>query len=267
MAIFEALYGPMLDLELNSADSNTLYTTARRQQAINDAAREFSDLAECLIRQSSITVSCNTAEYMLLSAGVLGGSTDFTRLAKQGPEFRIRSSGASWKWNTWISGDNFPQKPIEWRNRNDPGWRQSTTPQMPTGYYLKPNGGNLFLGLDHPPSVGSSQLAEVLVPYVARPEVMASSGDVPFTVNSTARLDLSVYHQALPHYAAYKLLPLIGDQEGAQSQLQKFMGYVARFLGNAKPKGGVQVQLGHNYLRAARGSWARRSNVPDSQWS
>lgn len=267
MANFEYLSGPALNLELNSSDSNTLYTTALRQQAINDGAREFAALTECLVRESSITVSCNTAEYMLLSSGVLGGSTDFVRLAKQGPEYRVKSSGSTWTWVTWISGDDFPQKPIEWRNRNEQGWRQSTNPQVPTGYYLKPNGGNLFFGLDHPPKVGSSQLAEILVPYVARPAPMTSSGDVPFTVNSTTRFDLTEYHQALPHYAAYKLLPLIGDTEGSQTQLQKFMGYITRYLQWNRPKGGTQVQLSHNYLRSARRSrWERVSNVPPSQW-
>ncbi len=268
---FETLTGPALDLELNSSDSNVLYTTARRQQAINDAVDEFADLTECFIRQSSITVSCNTAEYMLLSGSVLGGSTDFVRLASQGVEYRVLSSGASPTWVNWLSGDDFPQRPIDWRNRQDAGWRQSTTPQVPTGYYLKPNGGNLFLGLDHPPTVGSSQHAEVLVPYVARPVPMTSSGDVPFTINSTTRWDLSIYHRAFPHYAAYKLLPLIGDEQGAQTQLQKFMGYVTRFFQQARPKGGTQVQLGHNYLKAARGSrsgtWGRDSIIPMSQWS
>ena len=271
MPNFEYLYGPALNREINSNDSAVLWTSTLRQQAINDAQEEFADLTECLIRQSSITVSCNTAEYMLLSSGVLGGWTDFVRLAKQGPEYRVKSSGSSWRWVTWISGDDFPQRPIEWRNRQEPGWRQSTTPTTPTGYYLRANGGNLFFGLDYPPRVGSSQLAEVLVPYVARPVPMTSSGDVPFTVNSTTRLDLTIYHKALPHYAAFKLLPLVGDEAGSQSQLQKFMGYVTRFVQQARPKGGTLVQLGHNYLQAARhsrsGTWDRKSLIPNSQWS
>ena len=92
------------------------------------------------------------------------------------------------------------------------------------------------------------------------------------TVNSTARTDLTVFHRALPHYAAYKLLPLIGDEQGSQSQLQKFMGYVARFVQQMRPKGGMSVQMQTNYLQRARmgrrgGSWDRRSLVPPSQWS
>lgn len=272
MPIFEDLYGPRLNLELKSSDSNTLFLSTRRQQAINDAQEEFADLTECLIRQSSITVSCNTTEYMLLSSGVLGGSTDYTRLAKQGVEYRVRSSGASTsqRWVTWLTGDDFLERPIEWRHRQTAGWRQSTTPTTPTGYYLRPDGGNLYVGFDVPPLVGSSQAAELLVPYVARPAPMTSSGAQPFTVNSSVRTDLTLYHRALPHFAAYILLPLVGDEQGAQTQLQKFMGYVTRFLQNGRPKGGTRVMLGTNYLQRARrgrGSFERHSDVPLSQWS
>ncbi len=267
MPNFEYLYGPALNLELNSSDSNTLYTSTRRQQATNDGFREFADLTECFIRQSSVTVSCNTTEYLLLDGGALAGSTDYTRFAKQGLEYRVRSSGGVYL--TWLTGDDFPERPIQWRNRNTAGWRQSTTPTTPTGYYLRPDGGNLYIGLDAPPKVGSSQHAEIIVPYVARPPAMASSTDVPFTVGGVSRTDLTLYHQAAPHYAAFKLLPLIGDEQGSQTQLQKFMGYVTRFFQQARPKGGQQVQLGHNYLRAARRSrWGgRESLIPPSQWS
>lgn len=273
MPVFETLYSEDLNIPLNSSDSNTLYTTARRKQAINDAVEEFADLTECLIRQSSITVSCNTVEYLLLSSGVLGGSTDYSRLAAQGVEYRVRSSGASsaQRWVTWLAGDDFPQRPIPWRNRNESGWRQSTNASTPSGYYLRPDGGNLYIGFDRPPTVGSSQAAELLVPYVARPAAMTSTGDLPFTVGGQTRTDLTIYHKAFPHYAAHKLLPLVGDAEGSQGELQKFLGYVTRFLQAQRPKGGTFVQMATNYLRQARGgrrgSWDRDSNVPPSQWS
>jgi hypothetical protein len=267
---FEALYGEALNLELNSNDSNTLFTTARRKQAINDAQQEFCDLTECLIRQSSITVSCNTAEYALLSSGTLGGSTDYARLAAQGVEYRVLSSGSSASYVTYLTGDQFPQRSIVWRNKETPGWRQSTSPSTPTGYYLRPDGGTVYLGLDRPPVVGSSQHAELIVPYVAIPAAMTSTGDLPFTVAGSARYDLTPYHRALPHYAAYKLLPLLGDEQGSQTQLQKFQGYVARFLQALRPKGGTSVVLGTNYLamaRRPRGSRLDRlSRVPPSQW-
>ena len=239
MATFEYLYSGALDLELNSGDSNTLYTTARRKQAINDGMRQFADLTECLTRQSSLTISCNTSEYQMLSSAVLGGSTDFVRLSTQSVEYRVRSSAG-----TWVSL------------------------LTATSYYIRPDGGNLYFGLNRPPLVGASQTAEVILPYVARPPLMTSSGDVPFSVNSSVRYDLNIFHEALPHYAAYKLLPLVGDREGSESQLQKFLGYVQRYTQAFRPRGGAHAQLGKNYLTAARSVIGdRRSRLPDSQWS
>lgn len=253
--IFEQLYGEALNLELNSADSNVLYTTARRKQAINDAQQEFADLTECWVRQSSITCSCNTAEYAILSSGVLSGSTDFVRLAPQGVEFlRTDSNGLT----TQMAGDDFPERPVQWRNKFEPGWRASTTcVEYPRGYYLRPDGGNLYLGLWDRPDVGSSETATVRVPYVATPVPMASTGDEPFSLSGQSRTDLRIYHRALPHYAAYKLLPLKGDTQGADQQLQKFLGYVARYKQAHRPRGGQTVMLARNYLREARGIGGR----------
>jgi|TARA_R110000824_G_scaffold87657_1_gene216025 hypothetical protein len=266
MATFEYLYSGALDLELNSGDSNTLYTTARRKQAINDGMRQFADLTECLTRQSSLTISCNTSEYQMLSSAVLGGSTDFVRLSTQSVEYRVRSSAGTWV--SLLTGDAFPQRSVSWLNRNDAGWRESSSPQTPTSYYIRPDGGNLYFGLNRPPLVGASQTAEVILPYVARPPLMTSSGDVPFSVNSSVRYDLNIFHEALPHYAAYKLLPLVGDREGSESQLQKFLGYVQRYTQAFRPRGGAHAQLGKNYLTAARSVIGdRRSRLPDSQWS
>lgn len=275
MPIFEQLYSNLLDREINTNSSlaGSPFSSTNRQQAINDAQEEFADLTECLIRQSSVTVSCNTTEYMVLSSALMAGSTAFVRLATQGVEYRVLSSGSTRTVLTWLAGeDAFPQRPIPFRSRQTDGWRQSTTPTTPTGYYVRADAGNLYLGLDQPPKVGSSQVAELIVPFVARPSPMTSSGDVPFTVNSTTRTDLTVYHRALPHYAAYKLLPMIGDDQGAQMQLQKFMGYVTRFLQSARPKGGQVLMLGRNYLQLARSGRRGRfdragSLIPPSQWS
>lgn len=252
MPNFEDLYKTRLTRELNNSDTSVLFTSTRRQAAINEAVEEFADLTECFIRQSSLTISCNTAEYMLLSSGVLGGSTDFIRLAKQGVEYHRRSSGSSQTWITYLAGDDFPERPIEWLNRYDAGWRSSTSPTTPPSWYRRADGGNLYLGLSRPPLVTSSQRAQIIVPYVAKPAPMTSTGDLPFTVNSSVRTDLTVYHKAFPHYAAYKLLPLIGDMEGSQSQLQKFMGYVTRFVQAVRPKGGTHVVMAKDYFRNAR---------------
>jgi hypothetical protein len=267
--VFERLWKDELSIALNNSDTSVLYTSTRRQQAINDAAEEFADLTECHQRQSTITCSCNTAEYQLLSSGVLGGSTDYVRLAKQGIEYHHLSShgGSSVRTRT-VSGDQFPRRDIEWLNRFEPNWRESTIPvELPQSYYIRPDGGNLYIGLTNPPDIGSSETGKILVPYVAKPAAMTSTGDEPFTVNSSVRTDLRVYHKALPHYAAYKLLPLIGDTQGANEHLQTFLGYVARYTQAQRPKGGTHVTVGRSYYRESR-RVGSDSNLPasDPRW-
>jgi hypothetical protein len=253
---FDDLYGRALDLELNSNDSNTLYTSTRRQQAINDGYQEFAALTECFIRRSTLTVSCNVAEY------VLSTISDFARISAQGGvEWHHTSSGSSGVF-TQLAGFELERRDEFWLNRFEPGWRQSTTPTQPRAYYLRSEGGQLILGLSNPPKVGSSESAKLIVPYVARPDAMTASTQVPFTVGGNTRTDLVEYHQALPHYAAYKLLPLIGDMDGAKEQLAKFMGYVTRFLGNLRPKGGTHVTVARSYFREAK----RSRGDDDREW-
>jgi hypothetical protein len=262
---FESLYTSELHIVLNS-DQTHLYTTERRKQAINDAQVEFADLTECLIRQSSIACSCNTAEYALLSSGVLSGSTDYVRLAKQGVEYLHTDSNDV---VTHLAGpDDFPERPIQWMSKADPGWRTSTSvTKTPRGYYLRPDGGNLYIGLYDRPKVGSSETAVIRVPYVALPAAMTSTGDVPFSVGGTVRTDLTLYHRALPHYAAYKLLPLTGDEQGSNAQLQKFLGYVARYSQAQRPRGGQSIMMARDYRGEARGGRGRTDEpLPGYTW-
>ena len=260
MPNFEELWDSRLDVELNSA-STVLFTKARRKQAINDGALEFSDLTECLIRQSSVTCSCSVTEYALLS------STDYTRPSTQNVEYiRTDSNGVV---SILAGKDDFPQRPVTWRNDQDPGWRESTvTVTHPTGYYLRPDGGNLYIGLAEPPKIGSSEAAELRVPYVARPAPMASTGEIPFTVSSVTRSDLTVYHQALVHFAAYRLLPLQGKLQEAHAALQVFLSYVTRYRQAERPKGGQVVTFARNYMREAqnRSGDASGRTVPGWSW-
>jgi hypothetical protein len=251
-----------LSRELNDV-STVLYTSTRRQEAINDALEEFCDQTECLIRQRSVSLSCSVTEYALLSSAV--GSTDFMRLAPQGVEYLFTDSNGL---VTQLAGDDFPQRPIPFQNRVEPGWRQSTTPvQTPSGYYTRTNGGDVLIGLWEPPKIGSSQTAVLQVPYVARPAPMTSTNDEPFTVNSTVRTDLRVFHRALPHYAAHKLLGLIGDQQGSIAQLQLFQSYVDRYRSQQRPRGGQYVTYATNYLqRAQRGAGDDWRRVPGWTW-
>lgn len=262
--IFEQLTKTELTRELNNSDTSVLFTSTRRNEAIRQAEEEFIDLTECLVVQSTVACSCNTAEYLLTSS--TGGSTAFSRLAKQGVEYHHISSGGRLRV---MAGDDFPRRDIEWLNRYEPGWRESTTPaELPSGYYLRPDGGNLLIGLTERPDIGSSEVGKLVIPFVARTAPMTSSSAEPFTFGASARTDLRVYHKALPHYGAYKLLPLIGDQQGAQQQLQTFLGYVARYVQAQRPKGGTHVTTSRSYFRESRRSGASTdlSIVRDGRW-
>lgn len=245
---FERLYKDELHIVLNNSDTSVLFTSTRRQVAIRQAEEEFIDLTECLTLQSSVACSCNVSEYDINTS--TGGSSNFVRIAKQGVEYHLVSSAGTLRT---VSGDQFPRRDIHWLNRYRPNWRESTTPvEFPQEYYLRADGGRQLIGLTEPPDVGSSETATLLVPHVVRPDVMTSSAAEPFTVAGTARQDLRWYHKALPHYAAYKLLPLIGDEQGSQGQLQKFLGYVERYKQDQRPKGGTHVTMARGYLSEAR---------------
>ena len=252
MPNFESLTGTYLDHELRSADSTTLFTTARRQQAINDGYAEFCELTECLVRVSTVTCSCNTARYNLLSSAILG-STDFVRLAPRGVEYHLTSSGGGSSARlTQLAGDDFPRRDIEWLNKYEPGWRQSTTPQMPTGYLVDDSSGAYVLQLDRPPDVGSSETAQLVVPFIARPAVLTSSGDQLFTVGSNVRTDLSPFFMAPVHYAAHQLEKLRGDDAASDRQFAKFLAYVQRYTEKVRKRGGAFVTLARNYLASPR---------------
>jgi len=99
----------------------------------------------------------------------------------------------------------------------------------------------------------------VLLPYVAKPPTLASDTDVPFSVASTAiggstgiRTDLEVYHQGVVHYAAHKLEKLRVNLEGSQTQMQIFMGWVQRFIGDRNPRGGQTIRHARSYLAESR---------------
>lgn len=252
MPNFELLTGPLLDQELRSADSTTLFTSTRRAQAVNDGYAEFCDLTECLIRVSTVACSCNVSTYNLLSSASLG-STDFVRLAPRGLEYHLLSShGGSSARLTQLAGDDFPRRDIEWLNTYEPGWRQSTTPSTPTGYYVDEANGKYEIGLDRRPNIRSSEVGKLIVPYIARPAPMTSTGDVPFTVGSNVRVDLIPFHQALVHYAAHQLEKLRGDEQASDRQYAKFLAYIQRFTEKARKRGGAFVRQAKNYLKDAR---------------
>lgn len=260
--VFKELYKRRLTIELNNSDTSVLYTSTRRQEGINDGVAEFASLTDCYVRRSTVAVSCNTSEY------VLSTISDFARLSEEGyAEYHHTDSNDVL---TIHAGPDFERRDELWTNRFDVGWRVSTTPvKLPTAHYLRKDAGRLILGLREKPSVGSSESAKLVFPYVARPAPMTSSGMVPFTdASSNVRHDLTEYHPACVHYAAYKLLPLIGDIQEADRQYQKFLSYVARYKDNNRTRGGKHVTMARSYYRQSmrRGRDSDLSLDRSEQW-
>lgn len=261
MAIFEDLTGSLLDTELHSADSTVLFTSTRRARAINDGMEAFAAETECYQRVSTVAVSCNVATYNLLSSAVM--STDFVRIAARGVEFHLTSSNGQL---TQLAGDDFPRRDIEWLNTYEPGWRASTTPSMPYAYYVDDTDGRYLVGLTVPPDVGSSETASLVIPYVARPASMTSTGDIPFTSGSNVRRDLWPFHQAIVHWAAHQLEKLRADREASAEQLAKYQGYVDSFKGKVRAKGANFVRLARNYLSDSRRMGRGADRIDPYRW-
>lgn len=246
---FLELYGARVDEELGNADSTMLFTTARRKFGVNEGIRQFADLTECYIRESTISCSNAVSEYSVLSTVNVPGA-DFSRLGKPQPEFVFTDSNDI---VTYRSGDDFRRTTWEELNERHQGWRTSTG-GMPQVYYERVNAGVRVVGLYPPPTVGSSQSAKVRLPYVAVPFELTDDTHVPFQQSSggPTRTDLAPYHMAFAHYAAHQLEKLrVAPDDGAR-QLQFFAAYVQRFLGAVNPKGGRVVKAVRNYFSEAR---------------
>lgn len=245
MTLFSSLYGGRLDRELGTDDSTVLFLTSRRKSAINEAQTEFAHLTECLQRQSSVTIAAGTAEYNLNSTAVLDA---FVRLSKEQVQYRYSDTSGS---VTVLAGDDLVRRDVAWLNRFEPGWQYSSEAssvlRVPRYYYLRPQGGNLFLGFYPTPGLAAGMAAEAVVPYLAAPAVMTSDSSEPFTVNSSVRGDLRGYHQALVHYAAHQLEKYRRDDQASDRQLQKFLGYVARFTQDLRAKGGQVLTFARAY--------------------
>lgn len=248
MAIFSSLYGARLDRELGTDDSTVLFLTSRRKAAINEAQAEFADLTECLARQSTVTITAGTAEYNLNSSAVLDS---FVRLSKEQVQYRYTDTSGI---TVVIAGDELPRRDVEWLNRMVPGWQSSTdassVTRTPQYYYLRADGGNLYLGLYPKPGLSSNATADLVVPYIAAPAPLTSDTAEPFTVNSSVRTDLRIYHQALVHYAAHQLEKLRRDEQASDRQLQRFIAYVQRYTQALRRKGGSVVTYARNYFRS-----------------
>lgn len=252
MTQFSSLYGTRLDRELGS-DQLTLFTTARRQAAINEAQEQFADVTECLQRQSSITVVAGVGEYDL-NASTIITAQDFVRFSKEQIQYRWTDAAGNVQV---LAGDDLPRRDVPWLNRYQPGWQvstqASTISQLPSWQYLRPDGGAYLLGLTPVPGLGSSESAAIIVPYLMRPTPMTSDTSEPFTVAGLVRADLRVYHQGLVHYAAAQLEKLRRDTQASDRQMNFFLSYVSRYLGQVRQKGGQVLTYTRHYFQRRGG--------------
>lgn len=249
---FGHLYSSGLDRELGTDDSTQLFTTARRKTAILEGEQQFVDLTECLQRELTISCSNGVREYDLLSSNT--GSTDFMRLSPQGPEYAIVSSNSTAVGSTThAAGSLFPRRDIPRLNRESPGWRQSTGARVPASWYLRTDGGRHYLGFSEPPTILSSETATLTVPYLAAPAQSTESTRLMFVVNGEERVDLRPYHDAVTHYAAHALEKLRKDQARSDLQLQRFSGYISRYLEQKRHRTGHQrVSVSRRYFAESR---------------
>jgi hypothetical protein len=249
MPTFLQLWGDDLSNELGTNDTSVLFTDARRKHAINVGIRHFAELTECFVKRSTVTVSSSAQEFNLNSTSILSGG-DFVRLAAEGPAYYVSDSNGTQRITA--GAEEFPQVSIPQMDARSGEWRSTETPGDPSGWYTRKNGGAFYFGLDRPANVGSSEAAEILVPYVARPSSCTSDTQVPFAVSTNYARELEEYHQAAVHYGAHLMEKLRRDDERASNQLNAFMGYVNRYNAQTRPKGPRQVRMNRAYFRVSR---------------
>lgn len=252
MATFVDLYATHLDYELGTNDSNVLFTTARRKATVNQGLREFADLTECWTRESTIAVVSDQADYNLMSTLVIPGG-DFLRVEAVGPQFRLTDGGGN---VTVLAGADLPRRQEPWLDAAEPGWRgASTGATYPMYWKIDAQAGAVNLAFYPAPTIGTASTAVVRLPYVARPSSLVDDTSVPYTdAAGVTRQDLGPYHQALVHYAAHRLELLRKDDAASDRQLQKFLGYVQRFIQAKRQPAGQTIRPARAYFtRAHRG--------------
>jgi hypothetical protein len=260
MSTFVQLYGILLDREVGSTDTQ-LFTTQRRKDAVNEAQREFVRLTECLTRDVTDTPLPDTTsgplERDLDSVGVISAA-DFLMLAPQGIALKKVSGSVT----TYITGDDLPRRDVVWLDRYNAGWR-TATPGTPTAYYIREDGGQVFLGFTPAIDVTGSDVWSAIIPYICLPTDMSADADEPFTVNSNAKRTLRQWHQGLVHFAAARMEELRKNYQGVDRQLKLFNSYIQDYLQHQRRPGGTHVVMARDYLGDAR---SRKVPGTSSDW-
>lgn len=245
---FLQLYGTELDRELASS-STQLFTTARRQAAVNWAQLEFTKQTECFKRNTTISLVSGTQEYDLEAT-----VSDFGFIAKQGISIRITPASGSVRY---LQGEDLTPMTVERLNYERPNWRAEAA-GTPDSYYVDPDGGALNLGLVPKPSITAGDTWVLLLPYVAIPADMSGDADEPFSIASNPVKALRFFHRALVHGAAYDLEKFRKDVPRSATQKQLFEQEVSSYFATMKPKGGQHVRIATNYRAHQTGMLPRR---------
>lgn len=235
---FSDLYGTELTRELGSADTGQLFTLTRRKAAINAAQLEVVKRTECVQRQTTVTLADNTQEYDLDAIA----AADFGWISKQGLSIRI-TSGSNVRY---IEGDALVESSVERLTVEEPGWR-ALAKGTPSRYYVRTDGGALYLGLHAKPGITGADTWVAIVPYVPVPADLTADADEPFTFAGNARRDLRFWHRALVHYAAYDLEKFRKDVGRGSAQLQLFEIELQKYTAAMKPKNGGTARAAVQY--------------------
>lgn len=250
---FVTLYGTELDRELGTADRTQRFTTARRKAAINAAQLEWVKRTECLSKETTLAMMDATGEYDIEAT-----VTDFGAITAQGISIKIVDSGANIRY---IEGDDLIETTVERLNVEEPGWR-AATPSQPIYWYLRRNGGALYLGVHPAPEITVGDTWTVILPYWIIPADLSADADEPFTVSANILKSLRPYHRYLANFAASQLEQLRKDAEREATQLQKFELGVQDYLTAQAPKRGTRVRMARDYRGDANAHGGRRRFDP-----
>ena len=239
---FSGLYGTELTRELGSADTTTLFTTARRKAAINAAQLEWVKRTECLTRQTSVALVDEQQEYDLDAIT----NADFGWIATQGVSVKVVTASSTY----YVEGDDLPMTTVDALTAALPGWR-AISAGTPHTAYLRSDGGTFNLGLHPAPSIGAGETWTALVPYVCVPADMSADADEPFTIASNAQQRLRFWHRALVHYAAADLEKFRKDLTRQSLQMQLFEAEIAKYTATQQPPNGAPMRMAVIYRQTA----------------
>lgn len=251
--IFSSLYGGKLDRELGTDDRQVLFTTERRQGAVNDGIKRFNDDTECFVNTQVFTPTPAATDFTLSSTIFLPG-LPFMRFSGQTPLRVLYYTAAG----TEVYGpDRLVQRSEWWLSRYVPGYYDEyfvtpTVKQIPRYYSLRQNQGATVLRFSPQLSTAAGDDVQIELNYVAEPPALTLDTEEPYYLAPEVR----PYHQAIVHYAAAQLEKLRRDYTASDRQMAWYQEYVDRWRRSHQHVGGQVLQFARSYFpfgNAARG--------------